>query len=234
MWELDHKESWVPKNWCFWLVVLEKTLESPLDCKGIKSVNPKGRTNSLEGLMLKLKLQYFSHLMRRTDSLEKTLMLGKIEGRRIRGRQRMRWLDGLTDLMELSLSKLQKLVMDREGWRTAVHGVSQSQTRLNDWSELNEDNREFLQQKEHGIAIVKVKVTQSYLTLWDSMGCSPPGSSDLSKKIGVGSLSFLQAIFPTQGSNPGLLHCRWITYCLSYQQYKHVICSMEVHMKKIT
>ena len=97
MWELDHKAGWVLKNWCFWIVVLEKTLESPLDCKEIKPVNPRGNQHYeyeysylLEGLMLKLKLQYFGHLMRRADSLEKTLMLGKIEGKRRRGRQRMR------------------------------------------------------------------------------------------------------------------------------------------------
>ena len=94
MWELNYKESWVLKNWCFWTVVLEKTLESPLDCKEIQPVHPKGISPgcSLEGLMLKLKLQYFGHLMRRTDSFEKTLMLGKIEGRRRRGWQRMKWL----------------------------------------------------------------------------------------------------------------------------------------------
>ena len=122
MWELDYKESWVPKNWCFWTVVLEKTLESPLDCKEIQPVYPKGNQSWLfiGGLMRKLKLQYFGHLMWKTDSFEKTLMLGMTEGGRRRGQQSIRWLYGFTDSMDMSLSNFTKW------WRTGKSGMLQS------------------------------------------------------------------------------------------------------------
>ena len=170
----------------------------------LKEISPE---YSLEGLMLKMKLQSFGHLMRRTDSMEKTPMLGKIEGRRRRGRHRMRWLDGITDAMDM---RLRELVMDKEDWRAAVHEVPKSQTWLRDWIELDQYNPPGFSSKSENESCLVVSdslIPSGLYSPWNSPG----------QNTAVASLSLLQGNLSTQGSNPGLPHCWCILYQMSHK-----------------
>ena len=140
MWEVDHKEGWAPKNWCFRTVVLEKILDSPVDCKEIKPINPKGN-QPWTFIRPDAEAPTLWPLMQRANSLENTLMLGKTDGRKRRGWRRMRWLDGIINSMDMSLSKLHDIVKDREAGRLAVHEVLKSQTPLSDWTAMNRRKR---------------------------------------------------------------------------------------------
>ena len=176
----------------------------------LKEISPEC---SLEGLMLKLKL-YFGHLMWRADSFEKTLILGKIEGRRRREQQRIRWWGGITYSMDMSSGRLQELVMGREAWRAAVHGVAKSQTRLSDWTELqNKTYYLFCTESQSGSAPSNSLRSHALYSPWSSP----------SQNTGVGSFSLLQGILPTQRSNPGVLHCRRILYQLSHNRSPRIL-----------
>ena len=230
MWEVDHKEGWALKNWWFWPVVLEKTLESPLDCKEIQPVHPKGNQSWIFSGRTNVEAEatILGHLMQRADSLGKTLMLGKIKGRRRRGRQRMNWMDGITDSMDMSLNKLGEMVKERKALHAAVHGVAKNQTQLSNWTELYPSFfislrlcfKHHKYETFYNFLLLLLLVAQSCLTLFNPMDYSQaPLSIGLSRQEYWSGLPFpYPGDLPNQGWNVSLLHCRWILYHLSHQE----------------
>ena len=211
MWGLDHKEDWAPKNWCFWIAVLGKTLESTLDRRRsnksiLKEINPE---YSLEGL--KLKLQYFGHLMQRVDSLEKTLMLGKTEGGRRRGQQRMRWLDGITNSMDMCvLSHFSHARLCMTLWLPdpSVHGILQA--RILEWVVMPYSRAASWPRNQTRVFCIAggfftVWTTREALEYWSGLPCPTPGQ------------------LPDPGIDQGLLHCRQILYCLSHRGSPRIV-----------
>ena len=196
MWELNHEESWAPKNWCFWTVVLEKTLKSLLDSKEIKPVNPEGNKSwiFIGRLMLKLKLEYFGHLMWRTDSLEKTLMLGKIEGRRKRGWQRMRWLNGITDSMDINLSITNLGIGDGQG----------SLAFCNPWDCKESDTTERLNWIE-----LRTTILLWATTCWDWKNLDIPGSFADWRNVGTWTNTLINEM---QVEGAGWSFWKWLTW----------------------
>ena len=239
MWELDHKESWAPKNWCFWTVVLEKTLESPVDYKEIQPVHPKGNhpEYSFEGLMLKISpnsntlatwCEELTHwkspwCWERLKAGREAMTEDEMAGRH-------HWPNGheFKQTPMMVKSHYGKMVQDREACCAAVHGVAKSQTQLSVWTTSDCRVKSLwdpLNHKTWETQLAVCLVIQSCLTLCDPMDCSPPGSTvhgdSPVKNSGVGCHALLQGIFPTQGLNPGIPHCRQIFYHLSHRTSLH-------------
>ena len=207
MWELDYKESWVPKNWCFWTVVLEKTLERPFNCKEIQPVHPKGNQSWV--FIGRTDVEAETPILWPPqakvwppDSFEKTLMLGKIEGRKRRGWQRMRWLHGIADSMDVSLSELWEMVRDRETWRAAIHGVAKSRTQLSDWTELKSHIKSKWSGYEMAITWGSLKLWKSPLRMAAYLHSLPCTLSGWAKLLGIVKLESNLRVWNMESDRP--------------------------------